>query len=218
MIVRIVLSLLLLFVLSGVPSTHGSPAVPFKAGDTWVYRVTETAGAQPETSTLTVTYRGLVDYRGTAHHYADAYSSSSPEVVERDLLTWTGRYFRQRATILYENSQRVLEIVFDRPYAFSGIQEELSGTTEIYERGQFVGRGLWTIEVVWQGSSKVTVPAGTFTAEKWMGSLRIGRLGQDYTVYTVGALEIRADVDVRRDGELTDRMRLELEKGPVPKR
>lgn len=218
MIVRTALALLLLFVLSGVPSIHGAPVMPFKEGDTWVYRVTQTAGAQPGTSTLTVTYRGLTDYRGVASHYTDAYSSSSPGAVERDILTWTGRYFRQGATILYENSQRVLEIVFDRPYAFSGVQEELSGTTEIYERGQFTGRGLWAIEVVWQGSSRVTVPAGTFTAEKWMGSLRIGRLGQDYTVYTVGALEIRADVDVRRDGELTDRMRLELEKGPVPKR
>lgn len=215
---RILLALLVLLVFSSVPPTQSAPAVPFSAGDTWVYRVTQTAGAPLGTSTITVSYRGQGDYRGSLYYYADSYSSSSPGVVERDILTWTGRFFRQRATILYENSQQVLEIVFDRPFAFSGIQEELSGITEIFERGQFTGRGLWAIDVDWQGTTKVTVPAGTFTAQKWKGTLKIGRLGKDYTVYTVGALEIRADIDVRRDGELMDRMRLELQKGPVPKR
>lgn len=216
--IRILLMLLLLLVFSSVPSTQSAPAVPFRPGDTWIYRVTETAGAGLGTSTITVSYRGQGDYRGAPYYYADSYSSSSPGVVERDILTWTGQFFRQRATILYENSQQVLEIVFDQPFAFSGVHEKLSGTTEIFERGQFTGRGLWAIDVVLQGTSKVTVPAGTFIAQKWKGTLKIGRLGKDYTVYTVGALEIRADIDVRRDGELMDKMRLELETGPIPKR
>lgn len=217
--IRIVLALLLLCVFGSVPSTHGAlPSVPFKAGDAWVYRVTHAAGSQQGISRMTVIYRGLREYRGAFHHYSDSYSSSSSGIVERDILSWTGLYFRQRATIMYENSQQVLEIVFDQPYAFSGIPEELSGTAEIYERRQLVGRGLWAIGVVWDGTIKVTVPAGAFAAEKWKGTLRIGRLEKDYTVYTVGPLEIKADIDVRRDGELVDRMHLDLEKGPVPKR
>jgi hypothetical protein len=217
---RIVLALLVLCALGGGPSIQGAPPVPpvpFKAGDTWVYRVTQTAGSRLGTNTLTMRYLGKRDYRGTLYHFSDSHSSSSPGVVERDILTWSGLYFRQRATILYENSQQTLEIVFDRPYAFSGIPEELSGTIEIYERSQYAGKGSWAIEVVWGGTVKVTVPAGTFTAEKWKGTLRIGRLKKDYTVYTVGPLEIKTDIDVLKGGELMDRTRTELVKGPIPK-
>lgn len=216
---RIVLVLILLFVLATGSAVHSAqPAVPLKVGDTWIYRTTRTAGGVTETGTLTVIYRGKGEYRGSVHHYTDSYSSFTPGAVERDILIWAGRYFRQRATILFENSQQVLEIVFNRPYAFSGVEEEISGATEIYERGYFTGRGLWTIEVLWQGTGKVAVPAGTFTAERWKGRLQIGRVEQDYTVYTVGPIEIRADVDVRRDCEFMHTIRFQLEKGPTYRR
>lgn len=217
--VRIVLTLVLFLAVSISPAARSAqPAAPYKPGDTWVYHDTRTAGERTETGTLTVVYRGQGQYRAGTYHYEDSYSSFTPGAVERDVLVWTGRYFRVRATVLHENSQAVLEIVFDRPYALSGVHEELAGIAELYERGSYAGKDLWAIDVVWQGTAKVTVPAGSFTAEKWTGLLRIGRLTHAYTVYTVGPQAISAEIDWRRDDEPMHTTRLELLKGPIYRR
>ncbi len=217
--IRIVLALILLVLLLAGPEVHSAqPPVPFTPGDTWVYRNTRTVGTKTQYGSLTVIYRGTGQYRGDMYHYDDSYSSFSSGSVEREIQIWTGRYFRVRATVLYQNGQPVLEMIFDRPYALSGVQEEFAGMTEVYERGLYASKSLWAIDVAWRGTGKVSVPAGTFTAEKWSGILRIGRMTHAYLVYTVGPHAVRAEIDVTRDGEPLYKTLLELQQGPAPAR
>lgn len=66
-----------------------------------------------------------------------------------------------------------------------------------------------------RGTVKITVPAGSFSTTRWEGTYTLGQLRQVFTVYMVGAHEIRADIDIYLGGTLSKRDRLELMRGPV---
>lgn len=198
-------------------SWGATPApMPYVPGTTWAYRHTQTAKEQTDAGTFTVVYRGLATYRGASFHHFESYSSLVPGLVERDYAIWTGRYFRQAATAIYKDGN-ILEIIFDKPYAFTGAQERLSGATQVFENGAFKAQGKWSITVVAQGSGKATVPAGSYSVEVWRGALAIGAVQQSYAVATVGPLEVLAEIDVIVNGTQLHRVRFELQQGPVPK-
>lgn len=218
MIRRLSAIVALLLVIGTASASWGATPAPFPyaPGTTWAYRHTQTAKEQTDVGTFTVAYRGLATYRGASHHYFESFSSLVPGLVERDYFIWTGRYFRQAATAIYKDGN-ILEIIFDKPYALTGAQERLSGTTQIFENGAFKAQGKWSIAVVPLGSGKATVPAGTYAVEVWRGQLAIGALQQRYAVATVGPLEVWAEIDVVVDKTQLHKVKFELQQGPVPK-
>ncbi|HEV8339361.1 MAG TPA: hypothetical protein VGR25_06860 [bacterium] len=193
-----------------------SPALPpsLRAGAEWVYRHTVTEDGQTKSGTSTMTYRGLATYRGTSHHLVEYSLTLVPGAVERQFLVWDRGYFRQAAAVLTDGAV-TLEIVFDRPIALGGVQETRSGGAQIYENGALKGTALWKTAVVNRGTARITVPAGTFSTTRWEGTYTLGELRQEFTVYMVGAHEMRAEIDVFVGGSLTKRDRLDLMRGPL---
>lgn len=59
------------------------------------------------------------------------------------------------------------------------------------------------------------VPAGSFSTTRWEGTFTLGQLRQTFTVYMVGAQEVRAEVDIFVGGTLSKKERFELMRGPV---
>jgi hypothetical protein len=193
-----------------------APSAPYASGTVWTYRVLKTDPAGNRTvETRTVTYTGVATYRGQPYHVFETRSSlAGPQ--GRSLTIWTGAVFRTAAVIRPEGGATV-EIVFDRPYATSGVSEALAGRTEIYRNGEAAGRGGWS-NVVSRGKTvQVTVPAGAFTATRYEGALILGNVKQVYTMYAVGPVEVRADVETFERGVRQSSSIAELTRGPVGK-
>ncbi|HXF83498.1 MAG TPA: hypothetical protein VNN19_12180 [bacterium] len=193
-----------------------TPSAPYTSGTVWTYRVLKTDPAGNRAlETRTVTYSGVATYRGQPYHVFETRSSlAGPQ--GRSMTIWTGTVFRTAVSILTQGGNTV-EIVFDRPYATVGVSEALAGRTEIYRNGEPAGRGGWS-NVVSRGKTvKVTVPAGTFTATRYEGALIVGNVKQVYTMYAVGAVEVRADVETFDRGVRQSSSISELTRGPVGK-
>lgn len=213
---RIVFALTLILAFLTVGLVSAAPAVPFKSGTTWVFQMNKmTAQGQSTVETLTVVYRGETKYRDRTYHLMETKSSLS-RVVERDYLVWNGKIFRQAAEVTVDG-RNTTETVFSKPYATSGVQEQMASTTLVYENGMEKNRGAYSIAVAPEGSVKITVPAGTFTATRWGGTLIMGKTKRVYTMFAVGPLEIRGDSDVYVDGKFNHRLTVVLQKGSVPK-
>lgn len=159
-------------------------------------------------------YKGLATYRGASYHLVEYALTLAPGTVERQFLVWDKGFFRQAAALVTEGSE-VVEIVFDRPIALGGVQESRAGGAQIYQNGALQGTAPWTTAVTNRGTVKITVPAGSFSTTRWEGTYTLGQLRQVFTVYMVGAHEIRADIDIYLGGTLSKRDRLELMRGPV---
>ncbi|MDQ7844448.1 MAG: hypothetical protein QN141_08605 [Armatimonadota bacterium] len=197
------------------PARAAAPApVPFKPGTVWTYRVLRATPQGSRTvTTRTVTYRGPTTFQGKSYHLFETRESLAKE-VERHLTLWTGKYFRV-AVAASSDGRSTTETVFDKPYAQTGVDEALAGRAEIYTNGEVTGRSGWS-NVVSRGKTlKVTVPAGTFTATRWDGTLILGNLKQIYTLFAVGTVEVRADVDVFNKGVRQATVVVELQSGPV---
>lgn len=195
-------------------ATPATPAMPFKSGTVWTYRVIRTEPAGGRTvETRTMTYKGMATYRGKSYHVFETRDSLG-KGLERDMAIWTGSMFRQAATVVMEGKSTT-EIVFDKPYATTGASEALAGRTDVYQNGELTGRGGWSNVVSKGKTAKVTVPAGTFTATRWEGTLILGNLKQVYTMYAVGPVEVRADMEVFNKGVRQASIVIELTKGPV---
>lgn len=216
----ILMALLLAAILAATAAagaaTPATPAMPFKSGTVWTYRVLKTESAGGRTvATRTTTYKGMATYRGQSYHVFETRDSLG-KGVERDMVTWTGTMFRQAATVVMEG-KNTTETVFDKPYATSGASEALSGRTDVYQNGELTGRIGWSNVVSKGKTQKVTVPAGTFTATRWEGALVRGNLKQVYTMYAVGPVEVRTDMEVFDKGVRQASIVIELTKGPVGK-
>jgi len=190
--------------------------VPFKPGTVWTYRVLRSTPQGDRTvTTRTVTYRGPTTFQGKSYHLFETRDSLG-KGMERHLTIWTGAYFRVAVAALVEGGTTT-EIVFDKPYAQTGVDEALAGRTEIYTNGEVTGRGGWS-NVVSRGKTlTVTVPAGTFTVTRWDGTLILRNLKQVYTMFAVGPVEVRADIEVFDKGVRQASVVFELQKGPVGK-
>jgi hypothetical protein len=209
-----VLVLMSTLVVAGL--AQAAPVVPFKPGTTWIYRSTKTpAQGRATAETLTVAYKGQTTYRGKTYHEFESRSSTS-RVVERSIQVWAGGHFRQAAMVRVDG-RKTTETVFDKPYPISGATQTAAGSSQIYENGAPLSRGAWSIAVSRDGSGKVTVPAGTFTADKWNGTLVLGDVKHVYVVYGVGPLEVRSDFDIFMKGQFNSRLVRELQQGSVPK-
>lgn len=191
-----------------------TPPAPFSSGATWTYRVlrTEPGGGRVVT-TRTLTYKGLATYRGRSYHVVESREALG-KGVSQNLLTWNGSVFRQAALVVTEGATKT-EIVFDKPYATTGVSESLAGRTEIYQNGELAGRGGWSNVVSRGKTQRITVPAGTFTATRWEGALILGNLKTVYTIYAVGHVEVRSDVELFDKGVRTASLIVELTRGPV---
>ena len=193
-----------------------APAMPFKSGTVWTYRVLKTVpGGSRTVETRTMTYTGMATYRGQKYHVFETRDSLG-KGVERDMAIWTGSTFRHAASIVLEGG-KTIEIVFDKPYATTGASESLAGRTEIYQDGELSGRGGWSNVVSRGQAAKVTVPAGTFSTTRWEGTLVLGNLKQVYTMYAVGPVEVRVDMEVFSKGVRQASIIIELTKGPIAK-
>lgn len=213
---RIVFALALILALLTAGLASAATVVPFKPGTTWVFQMSKmTAQGQPTVENLTVVYRGETKYRDRTYHMMETKSSVS-RLVERDYLVWNGKIFRQAAAVMVDG-RTTTEIVFSKPYATSGVQEQMAASTLVYENGVEKGRGAYSIAVAPEGSVKITVPAGTFTTTRWGGTMIMGNIKRVYTMYAVGPLEIRGDFDVYVDGKFNHRLTIALQKGAVPK-
>jgi len=203
--------------LAGGWADAAAPApVPFKPGTVWTYRVLRsTVQGDRTVTTRTITYRGLTTFQGKSYHLFETRDSLS-KATERHLAIWTGSYFRVAAIAVVEGGT-TSEIVFDRPYAQTGADEALAGRTEIYKDGELTGRGGWSNVVSRGRTLKVTVPAGTFTVTRWDGTLVLDNLKQVYTLFAVGMVEVRADIDIFLRGARQASVVIELQKGPVGK-
>lgn len=200
---------------AGLAEAAAPAPVPFKAGSSWTYRVhTKPAQGVAKAEMRTITYRGEMKVRGRAYHAFETRTGMA--TLERDLMIWTGTAFRQAVVVLVDGA-KTTEIVFDKPYATSGVSESLAGRTQIYEEGEPTGRGAWSNSVSRTGEVKLTVPAGAFTATRWEGTLILGHIKQVYTMYTVGLVEVRGDIDIFVRGQYQSTVVHELQKGPVPK-
>ena len=191
-----------------------TPPPAFKAGVAWVYRHTSTEDGQTKTGTSTMVYKGLATYRGASYHLVEFTLTLAPGSVERQFLVWDRGYFRQAAVVLTDGSE-VVEIVFDRPVALGGVQETRNGGAEIYQNGALQGTAPWSSAVLNKGTARITVPAGSFSATRWEGTYTLGQIRQTFTVYMVGAQEVRADIEVFVGGTLSEKERFELLRGPV---
>lgn len=191
-----------------------APPPPFRAGAEWVYRHTAAEDGQTKHGTSTMTYKGLATYRGASYHLVEYSLTLVPGTVERQFLVWDRGYFRQAAALLTDGNE-TLEIVFDRPIALGGVQETRNGGAQIYQNGALQGTAPWKTAVVNRGTARITVPAGTFSTTRWEGTYTLGELRQVFTVYMVGAHEVRAGIDVFVGGALTKKDRLDLMRGPI---
>lgn len=193
-----------------------SPAMPFKSGTVWTYRLLKTVpGGTRTVETRTMTYTGMATYRGQKYHVFETRDSLG-KGVERDMALWTGSTFRHAASIVMQGGTTV-EIVFDKPYATTGATEALAGRTEIYQNGDLSGRGGWSNVVSRGKAAKISVPAGTFNTTRWEGTLILGNLKQVYTMYAVGPVEVRVDMEVFNKGVRQASIVIELTKGPTGK-
>ncbi len=187
---------------------------PFRTGAEWVYRHTLTEDGQTKSGTSTMTYKGQATYRGSSYHLVEYSLTLVPGTVERQFLVWDRGYFRQAAVVVTDGST-TLEIVFDTPVALGGVQETRNGGAQVYENGALQGVAPWKVAVVNRGSARITVPAGTFSTTRWEGTYVLGQLQQKFTVYMMGAHEVRAEIDVYVGGSLTKKDRLDLMRGPI---
>jgi len=197
------------------PVHAAAPApVPFKPGTVWTYRLLRsTPQGDRAATTRTVTYRGTATFQGRSYHVFERRESLG-KGVERHLTLWTGQYFRV-AVAAVSDGRSVTETVFDRPFAQVGVDEALAGRAEIYTNGEVTGRAGWSNVVSRGRTLKVTVPAGTFPATRWDGTLIVGNLKQIYTLFAVGPVEVRADIDLFSQGVRQATLVAELQRGPV---
>jgi len=191
-----------------------APPLPFRTGAEWVYRHTSMEGGQTKTGTSTMIYKGLATYRGVSFHLVEYSLTLDPGTLERQFLLWDRGYFRQAAAVVTDGTDTV-EIVFDRPIALGGVQESRSGGAQVYQNGTLQGTAPWTTTVLNKGTVRITVPAGSFSTTRWEGTYTLGQLRQTFTVYMVGAHEVRAEVDIFVGGTLSKKERFELMRGPV---
>lgn len=193
-----------------------SPAAPYTSGTAWTYRVlTSEPGGSRTVETRTITYTGMATYRGQRYHVFETRGSLG-KAAERNYTIWTGTTFRNAVSVVTQGAN-TLEIVFDKPYATTGVTESLAGRTEIYQNGEMTGRGGWSNVVSRGQTERVTVPAGTFSTQRWEGALVLGNLKQVYTAYAVGHVEVRIDMEVFDKGVRTASIIIELTKGAVGK-
>jgi len=200
---------------AGLAEAAAPAPVPFKAGSSWTYRVhTKPAQGVAKAEMRTITYRGEMKFRGRAYHAFETRTGMA--TLERDLMIWTGTAFR-RAVVVRMDGAKTMETVYDKPYATSGVAENLAGRTQNFEEGEATGRGAWSNSVSRSTDVKLTTPAGAFTATRWEGTFILGHVKQIYTIYTVGPVEVRADYDIFVKGQYQSTVVHELQKGPVPK-
>ncbi len=190
------------------------PPAAFRTGAEWVYRHTSTEDGQTKNGTSTMIYRGLATYRGASYHLVEYSLTLDPGTVERQFLVWDRGYFRQAAAVVSDGNE-VVEIVFDRPIALGGAPETRNGGAQIYQNGVLQGTAPWSTAVVHKGTARITVPAGSFSTTRWEGTYTLGQLRQAFTVYMVGAHEVRADIDIFVGGTLSKKDRFELMRGRI---
>ncbi|MGH2437833.1 MAG: hypothetical protein ACRDFA_12690 [bacterium] len=200
---------------AGLAEAAAPAPVPFKPGSSWTYRVhTKPAQGVAKAEMRTITYKGEMKVRGRAYHAFEIRTGMA--TLERELMVWTGTAFR-RAIVMRIDGAKTMETVYDKPYATSGVAENLAGRTQDYVEGEATGRGAWSNSVSRSSDVKVTTPAGAFTTTRWEGTYILGNVKQIYTIYTVGPLQVRADYDIFVKGQYQSTVVHELQKGPVPK-
>jgi len=198
-----------------VPSGAAPSQPPLKPGTTWMYRYTiaPTSGAR-RTGTLKLTYGGMTTYRGKNYYYTEATNTVTPGLVARDYYVWTHGHFRQAAEQAYDAQNNGLEIQFDKTFPFD-IPERVSGHAALVQNGVPQGDVPWSVAVTYGGAVKVTVPAGTFQAERWDTKFQFGDTRQLQTVETMGYTDLRAEVKHYLGAALSSTTTRELVSGPV---
>ncbi len=214
----LMLTLCLLSVIAlGIPA-QSKPAVgepPFSRGMKWTYRDRRPdPSGEIRSGTISITYGGATTYRGGRYVFMDASYSLRPGTAERLYLDWAGTHFRQVANVVTNAQRSVLEVVFDRPFRIR-VNENTSGTVQILENGTPKASVPWTYTSTAQGTTKVTVPAGTFRASRWDAILKIADREMRTKYFTVGHTDIRWETTAFASGGQTGMTSVELVSGPV---
>ncbi len=188
---------------------------PFSRGMKWTYRDRRPGvSGEIRNGTITITYGGATTYRGARYIFMDAAYSLRPGTAERLYLDWAGTHFRQVANVVTNAQQSVLEVVFDRPFRIR-VVENASGTVQIFENGTPKASLPWTYTSTAQGTTKVTVPAGTFRTTRWDTNLKIADREMRSRFFTVGYTDVRWETAAFASGGQTGMTSVELMSGPV---
>jgi hypothetical protein len=207
------LALLTFMVETGRAGAPAAAGPPFAAGTTWAYKVTMTKDGQTRTGTSTDAYRGMSRYAGTNYHLVEIRYSLMPGFLQRTFLTWDGSRFRQLVTV-ESDGKNTAEIVFDKPIPL-GAQDASAGTANIVLNGTQQGSVPWSFTSVSPGKESVTVPAGSYQAQRWDGVLKLGALETRFTVHIVGITDVRVESKQTLSGSPVVIMVKELSRGPI---
>jgi hypothetical protein len=193
-----------LFTACGSGESFNPPApFPFAVGTTWTYRQTFTTTSGARVETATVVYKGEANFRGAVYHVFESTSTLTPEARETTYFVWTGTVIRNRAAVLSAPSD-VVEVIYDRTWASSGVEESMSGTAAHYRNGMHVGSLPWSSSVTAEGVTTLSTAAGTLATTRWHGTHRLGGGTDTYTAYDarIGRVKTRgtlSEVDSQTD-------------------
>lgn len=196
-------------------AVEGGPAAgpPFSAGTTWTYKITLTKDGQTRVGTSTETYRGLSPYGGARYHLVEQAWSLIPGFAQRAFLTWDGHRFRQVVSV-ETDGKNTAEVIFDKAIPL-GAQDASSGTAKIIVDGTPQGSAPWSFTSVSPGKESVSVPAGSFRAQRWDAVLRLGALESRIIVHIVGITDVRVEASQTVTGAPVLAFVKELRRGPI---
>jgi hypothetical protein len=203
-----------LFTGCGGGESFNPPApFPFSVGTTWTYRQTFTTGSGVRVETATVVYRGETNFRGATYQVFESTSTLTPDVKETTYFVWTGTVIRNKAAVLSTPSD-VVEVVYDRTWASSGVEESMSGMAAHYRNGARVGSLPWSSAVTAGGMTTLSSAAGAISTTRWHGMHRLGGGTDTYTAYDAHLGRVRTEGTLSEAGSQTAYV-YELLSGPV---